>query len=262
MRAIVVAQPAIICNIVDIVRVDTTCIRNPRVKENNSILVLSTRSASTVVAFICITNNSGVSRNFNSSARDCPCVIAVMGTEIDGLTIPLGVDFQHIAIRQRETAIGAGSTSGIALIIQLVSSKVSRPSTAELSPVAVCGGLVEFTGIEPLGNLVVHVLGDVLVVAVKTRNPLVIRGQRRTIPASAGSKGACQRSKGSGGIIPICSLCSSSVRGNNLELDSGQDDIASLILVSQVVTKFLQSLEVCFLVSFIGDSNQATIACS
>ena len=185
-----------------------------------------------------------------------------MGTEIDGLPIPLGVDFKHVAIRQRETTIGAGSTSGIALIIQLVSSKVSRPSTAELSPVTVCGGLVKLTGIEPLGNLVVHVLGDVLVVAVKTRNPLVIRGQRRTIPASAGGKGACQHSKGGRGIIPIRSLRSGSVSGNNLELDSRQDDIARLILIGQFVTKFLQSLEVGFLVSLVGDSNQAAIACS
>ena len=261
MRTIIVAQPTIVGNIVDVVRVNTTCIRNPRVQEDNGVLVLRTRSASTVVVLIGIADNSSVRRNLNSSTGNGPSVVAVMRTEIDGLPIPLGVDFKHVAIRQRETTIGAGSTSGIALIIQLVSSKVSRPSTAELSPVTVCGGLVKLTGIEPLGNLVVHVLGDVLVVAVKTRNPLVIRGQRRTIPASAGSKGACQHSKGGGGIIPIRSLRSGSVSRNNLELDSGQDDVACLILIGQFVTKFLQSLEVRFLVSLVGDSNQAAIAC-
>ena len=261
MRAIIISQPTVIGDVIDVVRVNTTRIRNPRVQEDNGILVLSARSASAVITLICVTDNSSICRNFYGSARDCPCVIAVMGTKIDGLTIPLGVNFKHIAIRQRETAIGAGSTSGIALIIQFVSSKVSRPSTTNLSPVTVCSGLVELTGIEPLGNLVVHVLCNILVVTVKTRNPLVIRGQRRTIPASAGSKGACQHSKGGGGIIPIRSLRSGSVSGNNLELNSGQDDVACLILVGQFVTKFLQSFEVSFLVSLVGDSNQAAIAC-
>ena len=262
VRTIVVAQPTIIGNIVDVVCVDTTSIRNPRIQENNSVLVLCTRRARAVVVFIGVADNSSVRRNFNGSTGDCPSVIAVMWTEIDGLTIPFGVDFEHVAIRQGKCVVGAGCSSRITIVIKNIGGKSVCPRTANLSPVTVCGGFVKPTSIEPLGNLVVHVLSDVLVVAVKARNPLVIRGQCRTIPASAGSKGACQHSKGGGGIIPIRSLCSGSVRGNNLKLDSRQDDIASLILIGQFVTKFLQSLEVCFLVSLVGNSNQAAIACS
>ena len=121
MRTIIVAQPTIVGNIVDVVRVNTTCIRNPRVQEDNGILVLRTRSASTVVVLIGIADNSSVRRNLNSSTGDGPSVVTVMRTEIDGLTIPFGVDFEHIAIRQRELHVLTSCTSGKAVIVQNIS---------------------------------------------------------------------------------------------------------------------------------------------
>ena len=101
--------------------IHTTCVRNPRVQEDNSVFVLCTRSTRAVVVFIGIADNSSIRRNFNSSTGDGPSVIAVMRTEIDGLTIPFGVDFEHIAIRQRELHVLTSCTSGKAVIVQNIS---------------------------------------------------------------------------------------------------------------------------------------------
>ena len=97
VRTIVVAQPTIIGNIVDVVCVDTTSIGNPRIQENNSVLVLCTRCASAITTIVA--KNSSVSGNIDRSASQIPIVTVVVWTEINGLTIPFRVDFEHIAIR-------------------------------------------------------------------------------------------------------------------------------------------------------------------
>ena len=182
-----------------------------------------------------------------------------MGTEINRLTIPLAINFKHIAVSQRESVIGTCCAGRIIVVIQDICRKCFCPGTANLSPVAVCRSFVKLACIEPLSNLVVHVLGDVLVVAVQPCNPLVIRGQRGTICRINGKR-ISQRSISCGHVILIYSLFRSFIR-NHFELDSRQDDVAFLVFIGQLSAKVLKCFEVLFTIGFIHYRNQAAIAC-
>ena len=174
-------QPAVISNITNKVGVHTASVRYPRIQEHNSIFVLCAGSTSTIAAIVA--KNSSVSGNTNRSASQIPVITVIMGAEIDGLTIPLGIDFKLVAISQRKAIIKASSPGREFVVIKNVSGEFvcTAPGTANLCPVTVSSGFINLTSLEPFSHLVVHVLSDVLVVAVKTRNPLVIRGNGNAV---------------------------------------------------------------------------------
>ena len=97
MAAIIILQPTVIGNIVDKVCIHTACVRNPGIQEHNRILIFRARSTSTIAAIVA--EDSCVSGNIDRSASQIPIVTVVVWTEINGLTIPFRVDFEHIAIR-------------------------------------------------------------------------------------------------------------------------------------------------------------------
>ena len=115
-------QPSVIRNIRmgQKLGIHTPGIRYPGVQEHNGIFVFRTRSTSAIAAIVA--KHSRVSRNINCSASQIPVVAVVVRTEINGLTIPFRVDFQHIAIRQRELHVLTSCTSGEAVIIQNIGS--------------------------------------------------------------------------------------------------------------------------------------------
>ena len=256
VRTIVVAQPTFIGNIVDVVRVDTTSIRNPRIQENNSILVLCAGCTSAIAAIVA--KHSCVSGNINCSASQIPIVTVVVWTEINGLTIPFRVDFKHVAIRQREATIGAGCASRIAIVVQLVSSVVVCPRTTNPSPVTVSRSFINLTSLEPFSHLVVHVLGDVLVVAVKTRNPLVIRRNGNAI-SGARRERVCQHNNRIRHVLSSNVTAVLVFRQADAELNCLENDISGLVLVSQLIAQIFESLEVFFAVCFIRYRDAAAI---
>ena len=97
--AVRITKPTVIRNGLQIVLVYTTCIRNPRVQKYNGIFVFRTGCTRTVIPFVGVTNNGGVSGNIDCCACNTPRVCVVVGSELDGLTIPLGVDFQLMTVR-------------------------------------------------------------------------------------------------------------------------------------------------------------------
>ena len=96
VATIIILQPTVISYIVDKVCIHTSCIRNPGIQENNSILVLCAGCTCAVAAIVA--EDSCVSGNTNRSASQIPVITVIMGAEIDGLTIPLGIDFKLVAI--------------------------------------------------------------------------------------------------------------------------------------------------------------------
>ena len=183
-----------------------------------------------------------------------------MGAEIDGLTIPLGIDFKLVAISQRKAIIKASSPGREFVVIKNVSGEFvcTAPGTANLSPVTVCGGFVNLTSLEPFSHLVVHVLGDVLVVAVKTRNPLVIRGNGNAV-SGARRERVCQHNNRIRHVLSSNVAAVLVFRQADAELNRLENDISGLILVSQLIAQIFESLEVFLAVCFIGHNNAAAI---
>ena len=179
-------QPSVIRNIRmgQKLGIHTPGIRYPGVQEHNGIFVFRTRSTSAIAAIVA--KHSRVSRNINCSASQIPVVAVVMRTKIDGLTIPLRVDFKFVTISQGKAHVFAGSTSRKFIIIQHICRKVTRiERPTNLRPIAVSSGFVDFASIEPFGYLVVHVFGDVLVVAIQASNPLATPPVARAEKVSA-----------------------------------------------------------------------------
>ena len=89
-------QPTIIRHIIDEACIHTSGIRNPGIQENNGILVLCARSSSAIAAIVA--KNRRVRRNINCSASQIPVVTVIVRTKIDGLAIPLRVNFKLISV--------------------------------------------------------------------------------------------------------------------------------------------------------------------
>ena len=96
VATIIILQPTVISYIVDKVCIHTSCIRNPGIQENNSILVLCAGCTSAIAAIVA--KNSSVSGNTNRSASQIPVVTVIVRTKIDGLAIPLRVNFKLISV--------------------------------------------------------------------------------------------------------------------------------------------------------------------
>ena len=257
VATIIILQPTVISYIVDKVCIHTSCIRNPGIQENNSILVLCAGCTSAIAAIVA--KHSRVSRNINCSASQIPVVAVVMRTKIDGLTIPLRVDFKLVTISQGKAHVFAGSTSRKFIIIQHICRKVTRiERPTNLRPIAVSSGFVNLTSLEPFSHLVVHVLGDVLVVAIQASNPLVVRGNGNT--ASSTSRESirqhshCCRHTPSGDIAAVFVF-----RQADAELNCLENNISSLIFFSQFIAQIFESLEVFFAVCFIRYRDAAAI---
>jgi len=236
--------------------IHTPGIRYPGVQEHNGIFVFRTRSTSAIAAIVA--KHSRVSRNINCSASQIPIVTVVVWTEINGLTVPLGVDFKHVAIRQREATIGAGCASRIAIVVQLVSSVVACPRTTNPSPVTVSRSFINLTSLEPFSHLVVHVLSDVLVVAVKTRNPLVIRGNGNAVSGVRRER-VCQHNNRIRHVLSSNVTAVLVFRQADAELNCLENNISSLIFFSQFIAQIFESLEVFFAVCFIRYRDAAAI---
>ena len=227
-------QPSVIRNIRmgQKLGIHTPGIRYPRIQKHNSILVFCTRCASAITTIVA--KNSSVSGNIDRSASQIPIVTVVVWTEINGLTVPLGVDFKHVAIRQREATIGAGCASRIAIVVQLVSSVVACPRTTNPSPVTVSRSFINLTSLEPFSHQVVHVLGDVLVVAVKTRNPLVIRGNGNAV-SGARRERVCQHNNRIRHVLSSNVTAVLVFRQADAELNCLENNISGLVLISQLI---------------------------
>ena len=257
VATIIILQPTVISYIVDKVCIHTSCIRNPGIQENNSILVLCAGCTSAIAAIVA--KHSRVSRNINCSASQIPVVTVVMRTKIDGLTIPLRVDFKFVTISQGKAHVFAGSTSRKFIIIQHICRKVTRiERPTNLRPITVSSGFVDFASIEPFGNLVVHVFGDVLVVAVKTRNPLVIRRNGNAV-SGARRERVCQHNNRIRHVLSSNVTAVLVFRQADAELNRLENDISGLVLVSQLIAQIFESLEVFLAVCFIGHNNAAAI---
>ena len=258
VRTIVVAQPTIIGNIVDVVCVDTTSIGNPRIQENNSVLVLCTRCASAITTIVA--KNSSVSGNIDRSASQIPVVTVIMRAEIDGLAIPLGVNFKFVTISQRKAIIKASSPGREFVVIKNVSGEFvcTAPGTANLCPVTVRSGFINLTSLEPFGHLVVHILGDVLVVTIQASNPLVVRGNGNT--ASSTSRESIRQHSHCCRHTPNSDIAAVFVfRQADAELNCLENNISSLIFFSQFIAQIFESLEVFFAVCFIRYRDAAAI---
>ena len=96
VATIIILQPTVISYIVDKVCIHTSCIRNPGIQENNSILVLCAGCTSAIATII--TEYSCVRRNTNCSTSQIPIVTVIVRTKIDGLAIPLRVNFKLISV--------------------------------------------------------------------------------------------------------------------------------------------------------------------
>ena len=238
--------------------IHTPGIRHPGVQEHNGIFVFRTRSTSAIAAIVA--KHSRVSRNINCSASQIPIVTVVVWTEINGLTVPLGVDFKHVAIRQGKAVILTRGTSRKFIVVQNVCSiDISgTPCTANLCPITVSSGFVDFTGIEPFGNLVVHVFGDILVVAIQASNPLVVRGNGNT--ASSTSRESIRQHSHCCRHTPSSDIAAVFVfRQADAELNCLENNISSLIFFSQFIAQIFESLEVFFAVCFIRYRDAAAI---
>ena len=182
-----------------------------------------------------------------------------MWTEINGLTIPFRVDFQLVTISQGKTHVLTGGPGGKLIVVQNVSGKVACIERAtNLRPIAVSSGFVDFASIEPFGNLVVHVFGDVLVVAIQASNPLVVRGNGNT--ASSTSRESIRQHSHCCRHTPNSDIAAVLVfRQADAELSCLENDISGLVLVGQLIAQILESLEVFLAVCFIGHNNAAAI---
>ena len=130
--------------------------------------------------------------------------------------------------------------------------------TTNLRPVTVRSGFVDFTGIEPFSYLVVHVFGDVLVVAIQAGNPLVVRGNGNT--ASSTSRESIRQHSHCCRHTPNSDIATAFVfRQAETELNSLENDISGFILVSQFIAQIFESLEVFFAVCFIRYRDAAAI---
>ena len=130
--------------------------------------------------------------------------------------------------------------------------------TTNLCPITVSSGFVDFTGIEPFSNLVVHVLRDVLVVAIQAGNPLVVRGNGNA--ASSTSRESIRQHSHCCRHTPNSDIAAVFVfRQADAELSCLENDISGLVLVGQLIAQILESLEVFLAVCFIGHNNAAAI---
>ena len=252
-------QPSVIRNIRmgQKLGIHTPGIRYPRVQEHNGIFVFRTRSTSAIAAIVA--KHSRVSRNINCSASQIPVVAVVMRTKIDGLTIPLRVDFKFVTISQGKAHVFTGSTSRKFIIIQHICRKVTRiERPTNLRPVTVSSGFINLTSLEPFGYLVVHVFGDVLVVAIQASNPLVVRGNGNT--ASSTSRESIRQHSHCCRHTPNSDIAAVFVfRQADAELNCLENNISSLIFFSQFIAQIFESLEVFFAVCFIRYRDAAAI---
>ena len=130
--------------------------------------------------------------------------------------------------------------------------------TTNLCPITVSSGFVDFTGIEPFSNLVVHVLRDVLVVAIQAGNPLVVRGNGNAA-SSASRESICKHSYCCR-HTPNSDIAAVFVfRQADAELNCLENNISSLIFFSQFIAQIFESLEVFFAVCFIRYRDAAAI---
>ena len=235
-----------------------TCIRNPGVQEYNSILVLCTRCTGAITAIIA--KNRSVSWNADRSTSQIPVVTVIMRAEIDGLAIPLGVNFKFVTISQRKAIIKASSPGREFVVIKNVSGEFvcTAPGTANLCPVTVRSGFINLTSLEPFGHLVVHILGDVLVVTIQASNPLVVRGNGNT--ASSTSRESIRQHSHCCRHTPNSDIAAVFVfRQADAELNCLENNISSLIFFSQFIAQIFESLEVFFAVCFIRYRDAAAI---
>ena len=135
-------------------------------------------------------------------------------------------------------------------------TRIERPTNP--SPVTVSRSFINLTSLEPFSHLVVHVLSDVLVVAVKTRNPLVIRGNGNAV-SGARRERVCQHNNRIRHVLSSNVTAVLVFRQADAELSCLENDISGLVLVGQLIAQILESLEVFLAVCFIGHNNAAAI---